>query len=166
MFRQEEVFPGGWPDKTVEAMRKRRFEQSIRQMEPLDANRLETLPPGALARRLEQSWQEVKRRPMYHQQLTQVWKQVLETIDAQADCLSNEEHELVERAIILGGTAQIEDAAELEAARALSLRLWANIGLISDKPYLELEKAIRQPVARAFAREEHERVRARLSCFH
>ena len=85
MFRQEEVFPGGWPDKTVEAMRKRRFEQSIRQMEPLDANRLETLPPGALARRLEQSWQEVKRRPMYHQQLTQVWKQVLETIDAQAD---------------------------------------------------------------------------------
>ena len=33
MFRQEEVFPGGWPDKTVEAMRKRRFEQSIRQME-------------------------------------------------------------------------------------------------------------------------------------
>ena len=98
MFRQEEVFPGGWPDKTVEAMRKRRFEQSIRQMEPLDANRLETLTPGALARRLEQSWQEVKRRPMYHQQLTQVWKQVLETIDAQADCLSNEEHELVERA--------------------------------------------------------------------
>ena len=62
MFRQEEVFPGGWPDKTVEAMRKRRFEQSIRQMEPLDTNRLETLPPGALARRLEQSWQEVKRR--------------------------------------------------------------------------------------------------------
>ena len=98
MFRQEEVFPGGWPDKTVEAMRKRRFEQSIRQMEPLDANRLETLTPGALARRLEQSWQEVKRRPMYHQQLTQVRKQVLETIDAQADCLSNEEHELVERA--------------------------------------------------------------------
>ena len=97
MFRQDEVFPGGWPDKTVEAMRKRRFEQSIRQMEPLDANRLETLTPGALARRLEQSWQEVKRRPMYHQQLTQVWKQVLETIDAQADCLSNEEHELVER---------------------------------------------------------------------
>ncbi|MFR5795218.1 MAG: hypothetical protein ACLUI3_06420 [Christensenellales bacterium] len=48
----------------------------------------------------------------------------------------------------------------------MSLRLWANIGLISDKPYLELEKAIRQPVARAFAREEHERVRARLSCFH
>ena len=98
MFRQEEVFPGGWPDKTVEAMRKRRFEQSIRQMEPLDANRLETLTPGALARRLEQSWQEVKRRPMYHQQLTQVWKQVLETIDAQEDCLSNVEHELVERA--------------------------------------------------------------------
>ena len=166
MFRQEEIFPGGWPDKTMEAMQKRRFEQSVRQLEPLGANRLEALTPGALERRLEQSWQEVKRKPMYHQQLTQIWKQVLETIDVQADCLSGEEHELVERAIILGGTTRIEDAAELEAARALSLRLWASIGLISDKPYLELEKAVRQPVARAFARQEHERVRARLNGFH
>lgn len=166
MFRQEEIFPGGWPDKTMEAMQKRRFEQSVRQLEPLGENRLEALTPGALERRLEQSWQEVKRKPMYHQQLTQIWKQVLETIDVQADCLSGEEHELVERAIILGGTTRIEDAAELEAARALSLRLWASIGLISDKPYLELEKAVRQPVARAFARQEHERVRARLNGFH
>lgn len=49
---------------------------------------------------------------MHHQQLTQVWKHVLETIDVQADCLSREEHELVERAIVLGGTARIEDAVE------------------------------------------------------
>lgn len=166
MFRQEEIFPGGWSDKTVEAMQKRRFEQSVRQLEPLGANRLDALTPGALERRLEQSWQEIKRKPMYHQQLTQVWKHVLETIDVQADCLSNEEHELVERAIILGGTARIEDAAELEAARALSLRLWASIGLVSDKPYLELERAVRQPVACAFARQEHERIRVRLNGFH
>ena len=58
MFRQEEVFPGGWPDKTVEAMRKRRFEQSIRQMEPLDANRLETLPPA----RWRAGWSRAGRR--------------------------------------------------------------------------------------------------------
>ena len=98
MFRQKEVFWGGWQDKTPEAMQKRRFEQSIKGMEPLAANRLAALPLEALRRRLEQSWQNVKRKPMYHQQLTQVWEQVLETIDAQADCLSNEEHELVERA--------------------------------------------------------------------
>ena len=44
------------------------------------SNLVSALRRRALARRLEQSWQEVKRRPMYHQQLTQVWKQVLETI--------------------------------------------------------------------------------------
>lgn len=166
MFRQEEIFPGGWPDKTMEAMQKRRFEQSVSQLEPLGANRLEALTPDALERRLGQSWQDIKRKPMHHQQLRQVWKRVLETIDVQADCLSSEEHELVERAIILGGTAQIEDAAELEAAHALSLRLWASIGLVSGKPYMELEKAVRQPVARAFSREEHDRVRVRLNDFH
>lgn len=166
MFRQKEVFWGGWQDKTPEAMQKRRFEQSIKGMEPLAANRLAALPPDVLRRRLEQSWQDVKRKPMYHQQLTQVWKCVLENIEVQADCLSNEEHDLVERAIILGGTARIEDASELEAAHALALRLWASVGLVSGQPCMELEAAVRQPVARAFAREEHDRVRARLSGFH
>ena len=165
MFRQEEILMGGWTDRTPEAMQKRRFEQRVRQLEPLGANRLEALSPDALERRLEQSWQDIKRKPMMHQQLNQVWKRVLETIDAQADCLSHEEHELVERALILGGTARIEDAAELEAARALSLRLWASVGVISDKPYIELEKTVCRPAARAFAREEHERVRARLNDF-
>lgn len=166
MFRQEEILMGGWSDKTPEAMQKRRFEHSVKQLGPLGANRLETLSSDALERRLEQSWQDVKRKPMHHQQLTQVWKHVLETIDVQADCLSHEEHELVERAIILGGTARIEDAVELEAARALSLRLWASIGVIGDKPYIELEKTVRQPAARAFSRNEHEAIRARLNDFH
>ena len=123
-------------------------------------------PPDALARRLEQSWQEVKRRPLYHQQLTQVWKQVLETIDAQADCLSREEHELVERAIVTGRDgAGSRTLAELEAARALSLRLWASIGAdVGDKPYLELEKAS-SPArrARVCPQRSMRRVRARLS---
>ncbi len=120
MFRQEEILMGGWSDKTPEAMQKRRFEHSVKQLGPLGANRLEALSPDALERRLEQSWQDVKRKPLHHQQLTQVWKHVLETIDVQADCLSREEHELVERAIVLGGTARIEDAVELEAARAVA----------------------------------------------
>lgn len=92
MFRQEEILMGGWSDKTPEAMQKRRFEHSVKQLGPLGANRLEALSPDALERRLEQSWQDVKRKPMHHQQLTQVWKHVLETIDVQADCLSREEH--------------------------------------------------------------------------
>lgn len=165
MFRQEEVIFGGWHEKTLEAMHKRRFEQRISQLPPLGADRLEALAPGAFERRIEQSWQDVERKPMRSQQLGAVWQSVLSSIEIQADCLSREEHELVERALILGGYAQIEDAAELEAARALSLRLWASVGLVSGRPYMELERQVLQPVAQAFARGEHEAVRRRLDEF-
>ena len=166
MFRQEEVFVGGWQDKTIEAMRRRRFEQMISQLPPLGSERLSMLTPGALARKLEQSWQSVPRKPMHAQQLSEVFRCVLGSIELQADCLSREEHELVERALVLGGSACIEDAPELEAARALSLRLWASMGLVSGRPYIELEAPIVHAVAKAFARPEHERVRQRLDAFH
>lgn len=166
MFRQEEVFVGGWSEKTIEAMQKRRFEQCVAQLPQLGALRLAELSPAAFERRLEQCWQDVERKPMRAQQISQVWKSVLKSIELQADCLSRDEHELVERALILGGSVQIEDAQELEAARALSLRLWASVGMISGKPYMELETPVLEPAARAFAREEHEQTRQRLDRFH
>ena len=166
MFRQEEAFVGGWQDKTIEAMQRRRFEQMVAQLPPLGSSRLENLGAGAFERRLEQCWQDVPRKPMRAQQESEVWRTVLRSIEQQADCLSQEEHALVERALILGGCAQIEDTLELEAARALSLRLWANVGMVSGKPYVELVRPIVQPVARAFAREEHEEVRRRFEAFH
>lgn len=166
MFRQEEVFIGGWHEKTIEAMQRRRFEQQIAQLPPLGAGRLAELSPGSFALKLEQCWQDVPRKPMRTQQLSQIWKCILESIDLQADCLSREEHELVERALILGGSVRLEDTQELEAARALSLRLWASVGLVSGKPYMELETPVLEPAAKAFARAEHEDVRRRLDAFH
>lgn len=165
MFRQEEVFVGGWQEKTIEAMQRRRFEQMVTQLPPLGAGRLAELSPRAFERKLEQCWQDIERKPMRAQQLGEVWKSVLSSIDAQADCLSREEHALAERALILGGCAQIEDAQELEAARALSLRLWASVGIVSGRPYIELETPVLEPVARAFAREGHEGIRQSLETF-
>ena len=43
MFRLEEVFWGGWQDKTIEAMRKRRYKQNLERLEPLGAERLDAL---------------------------------------------------------------------------------------------------------------------------
>lgn len=166
MFRQEEVFMGGWQDKTMESMRKRRFENQVSQLPPLGAGRLEALTPPAFRRKLEQCWQDIECKPMRSQQLSQVWRCVVGSVKEQADCLSHEEHELVERALLLGGSAQIEDAVELEAARALSLRLWASVGLVSGKPYIELETPILRPAAQAFSRPEHERVRQRFEDFN
>ncbi|MBQ4264651.1 MAG: hypothetical protein IJB85_03985 [Clostridia bacterium] len=166
MFRQEEVFIGGWQEKTIEVMRRRRFETQAAQLPPLGAGRLALLTPTAFERKIEQSWQDIARKPMRAQQLGEIWKSVLGSINEQADCLSHEEHELVERALILGGSAQLEDLQELEAARALSLRLWASVGLVSGKPYVELETPILEPAARAFARSEHEQMRRNLEEFN
>jgi len=165
MFRQEEIFIGGWREKTIEARQKRRFERMTQQLPPLGASRLEALLPTAFERKLEHCWQDVEKKPMRAQQIGEVWKSVLHNIGMQADCLSHEEHELVERALILGGCAQIEDMQELEAARALSLRLWASVGLVSGKPHIELERPVLEPVAKAFAREEHEQTRRKLEVF-
>jgi len=166
MFRQEEVFIGGWHEKTVEAMQRRRFEQRIAQLPPLGTGRLTELSPRAFERKIERCWQAIERKPMRAQQLTEIWKSVRESVNIHADCLSKEEHELAERALILGGSVPIEDIQELEAARALSLRLWASVGVVSGRPYLELETPVLEPVARAFARPEHEEIRMRLEGFH
>jgi len=166
MFRQKEAFLGDWQEKTIDSMQKRRFAQRIAQLPPLGAGRIENLSFSALERRLELCWQDVERKPMRNQQEAEIWKTVLRSIDRQSDCLSRDEHELVERALILGGSAQIEDADELDAARALSLRLWASVGLVSGKPYMELEPALVRAVAKTFARAEHEEIRGRFESFH
>ena len=64
MFRQEEVFVGGWQEKTIEAMQRRRFEQMVTQLPPLGAGRLAELSPTAFERKLEQCWQDIERKPM------------------------------------------------------------------------------------------------------
>lgn len=165
MFRQEETFIGGWQDKTIDAMQKRRFDTITARLGPLAAQRMEALPPAVFSRRIERSWQEIKRKPLRSQQLSHVRSHVLSCVAQHADCLSREEHQLVERALILGGSAQLTDAFEIEAAQALSLRLWANVGLIGGRPYIELEPELLRPIARAIAREEHEQIRLRFEAF-
>lgn len=166
MFRQADTFAGGWKDKTIESMHRRRFENMVKQLPSLGANRLENLSQSAFRRKLERCWQDVERKPIRKQQEMAAREAVLSGIERQADCLSHDEHELVERALILGGCAQINDIPELEAAIALSLRLWGDVGLVSGKPYLELEPMVQQPAARAFASAEHEEIRRRFDAFH
>lgn len=165
MFRQEELFVGGWRDKTLESMQKHRLKRLVAQMPPIETQRLHALSAADLARRIERSWQSVERKPMKAQQTGEVWRAVLRDIELQADCLSRDEHELVDRALILGGGAQIGDMREMEAARALALRLWASVGLLHGKPYIELETPVLRPAARAFARAEHQEIRRRFETF-
>lgn len=166
MFRQTETFWGGWQDKTLEAMQKRRFEQMVQQLPPLGAGRIENLSASALERKLERCWQHITRKPIRRQQEDEVWRIVTEGIAVHADCLSRDEHDLLERTLILGGCTKIEDMQELEAARALSMRLWGSIGLVSGRPYFEMEAPVLHPAAKAIAREAHEHIRMRFDAFY
>ena len=165
MFRHEEIFVGGWGEKTVEAMQRRRFESAVASLPPLSTQMLHALTPSELKHRIECSWQGIEMKPMRSLQLSQIRERVVSTIELHADCLSAEEHNLVERALILGGSAQLMDMQELEAAQALSLRLWASIGTVAGKPCIELERSVMQPAAVAIARKEHEEIRERFEVF-
>ena len=138
MFRQADTFAGGWNEKTIESMRRRRFENRVRQLSALGAESLENIGTHAFQRKLEHCWQEIEKKPIRKQQEASVKSAVLLSLERHADCLSHEEHELVERALILGGSVQINDLAELDAAMALSLRFWAHVGLVDGKPLYEI----------------------------
>lgn len=161
MFRQKEIFVGGWEEKTLASMHRRRFENAVAQFPQLGAERLCALNTEAFRRKMERCWQDVPQKPMRAQQEALAWETVLRSIELQADCLSSDEHELIERALLLGGCVRLEDVRDLAAAQALSLRLMASVGLVSGKPYVELEQMVIQPLAKAMAREQHENVRRR-----
>lgn len=166
MFRQNAVHFSSWHEKTLESIQRIRFEQSVSQLPQLGENRIEALSYPALLKRLERCWQNVERKPIRIQQLNLVRESVLSSIREHADCLSCGEHELVERALILGGRASIEDAEELDAAKALSLRLWADIGLVSGQPVIELDREVAQHVERVFSAEAHNVIRSEFRVFH
>ena len=165
MFREYESF-GSWRDKTVDVMQRRRFVKASAQLPLLGADHLSCLSLNAMRRKIESSWQDIESKPLRKQQEIAVARAVLQSIREHADCLSHDEHDLVERALILGGSIQIEDMSELAAARALSMRLWGNVGLVSGKPYFEIEPLVREPAAKAIAREEHHEIRRRFDMFH
>lgn len=166
MFRQDDIYNASWQDKTLDSIRRFRFDRLVSQLPPLSETRFESLAPSALRRRIEHSWLGAKHRPTRPLQLDHIRHSTLDQLLIQADCLSPDEHDLVERVLILGGSAEIHDIIELEAARALALRLWADVGLVSGKPVIEINPYVAHAAESAFSGSRHHRVRFRLQSFH
>lgn len=116
----------------------------------------------ALTARIEGCWQDIPRKPLRAQQAAVAQEAVLRTIERQADCLSAQEHALCERLFAAGGRVQLGSAQELDAARALSLRLLAHVGLADGMPAAALDADFAAALEAAFSRKEHARVRMRL----
>lgn len=165
MFRSEEWHSADWTERTLYAMRERRFSERVALLSELTPQTIFHMDMRELTTRIEGCWQDIPRKPMRAQQVTAAQEVILGTIERQADCLSQEEHALIERMLILGGSARITDLQELDAAEALSLRLWADVGMLEGVPTVRLFDDVTQPLARAFARPEHTKLRMRLFSF-
>lgn len=90
---------------------------------------------------------------------------VLRTLADDADCLAEQEHQLAERMLILGGTAPLETLDQIEAAYTLRMRLWCDVGMAGDTPVARIEPALLETLPPALMRAEHQQRRARIFMF-
>ena len=162
LFRTDEDCKAPWSERTLEQLRAQRYEREVMRLGALETRPLSALDMRALTARIEACWQDIPRKPLRAQQAAVAQQAVLRTIERQADCLSAQEHALCERLFMAGGRAALADAQELDAARALSLRLLARVGMADGMPTVVLEADFARALEAAFSREEHARMRMRL----
>ena len=162
MFRSDEICETPWNERTLWQLRAQRFEQEVKCLQPLRARSLAQMDRQTLTARIEACWQDVARKPLRIQQAAAAQEAVLRTIERQADCLSMEEHALCERLFAAGGCAHLTHAQELDAARALSLRLLAHVGTEGGVPVAALDTDFAPALEAAFSRKEHAQMRMRL----
>ena len=165
VFRSEDEKTLPWSERMLTQLLERRFERGVRALAPLRVRTMAEMDMRSLTARIEACWQDVERKPLRMQQVQVACEAVLRTIERQADCLGAQEHALCERMLIAGGKTCLHDVQELDAARALSLRLLAHVGLESEQPVAMLEPLFATALENAFSRPEHARIRMRLFSF-
>lgn len=165
VFHAQDEANAPWNEKTLWQLQARRFERETQRLSDLSVRTMMDMDRIALAARIEAGWQDIPKKPLRAQQAAAAREAVLRTIEMQADCLCAQEHALCERMLITGGCTRINDAQEMDAARALSLRLLAHVGLDGGQPSVALEPEFAPALEAAFSRPEHARIRMRMFSF-
>lgn len=168
MLREANVHTLTWADKTMSVLKERQLEAC--------EDRLSRLPDFGLFEgcddlNVEQLWQcsfEAEEHPvptMLHT-AAQLQRQVLIALPAEAALLSVEEHQLLERLIVLDGQTQLMDWEETRGAEGLVRRLWCTLRRTEDDALvLRMPKTLLLPLAVLLASEKHGEIRERLMRF-
>lgn len=166
LFRKQMVEDPDWRAKTLSAMRAQRWAERVAGLTQVRGGALCGLTAQELRHRIECGWQAVPCKPVPTQQEEVALRVVLDALPRQVDCLSIQEHSLVERLLVEDGCSELEELEELEAAYALRHRLWADVGRDGDSVQARLDSRLMDPLRAAMARPEHAATRMRLFSVH
>jgi len=149
-------------------MRSARFalcEKLFAQQPPPTPGVLDAWSSEGLEPLLALNWHDVPAAPSALTRRFAAKRAVRETLRDDVDCLSPNEHALVERLLHMNGVTEISSAEDFDAALALRNRLWCDIGGIGGAPAIRLDPAFEQPIRDAIARYDHLMIRTRIFTF-
>lgn len=157
-----------WYDRTDGRMQEARWEACLcgAPPEPPCAGVIDTLPIDFLEGLIEYGWVRVPNATSEPSLRKQARLTVYRTLMDDADCLSPEEHALVERMLLGGGIAEIETVAAFEAAYTLQMRLWCDLGVHDHIPCARLDAGILARLPGMLMRKEHRERRARIFIYN
>ncbi len=164
MLRETNVQRLHWADKTMSVIRQEQLEACEKRLAALPQKTVFELANDISIEDIWQCSYDAQEHPRLDKLHTrkELRAKILSTLAAEAALLSAEEHQLVERLITLGGTAQLIDWEETGAAESLVRRLWCTISRSGGHTTLHMPGALLTPLTLAVTSHAHQELRENL----
>lgn len=157
-----------WADRTDSHMQAVRWSACLDGLgsEPPQAGVIDTYPLDILAELIGEGW-VAPLGPIHEDEMLRedAREAVMSSIRDDLDCLSTEEHMLVERMLISGGSVALDSVADMEAAYTLRMRLWSDLGVENGGPAARLDAELMEVLPNLLMRPKHLERRSRIFIF-
>ena len=164
MFRESGLtLEQDWADKTLSILREKQFEACERRLaNTLQFSLFSPLASNTYAQQLfEQSFFASEAKGDKLVTVESLRAEVMKLIPHEVNYLSSAENALLEQLLLNGGRLTSKNWEEIPAAEALQRRLWCFFQSGGDAWTLELAQDLRDPLMKAFSKEEHSSARTR-----
>ena len=164
MLRETNVQRLHWADKTMSVIRQEQLEACEKRLAALPQKTVFELANDISIEDIWQCSYDAQEHPRLDKLHTrkELRAKILSTLAAEAALLSAEEHQLVDRLISLGGTAQLIDWEETGAAESLVRRLWCTISRSGGHTTLHMPRVLLTPLTLTVTSRAHQELRENL----
>lgn len=164
MLRETNVQRLHWADKTMSVLRQEQLEACDKRIAQLPQTTVFDLTDELETEKVWQCSYDAQEHPQMQHLHTRskLRAQVLASLAGEAALLSVEEHLLVERLITLGGTAELLDWEEMQAAESLVRRMWCTLVKKDGRVILRLAETLLAPLTLAISSHAHQELREKL----